>query len=87
MIPAQLRQDQDSKGDRQRQGGSGAIHDPRGTIFSATVGPGGGGGGTKVSAADIPVGVISNYRMTCLLMTYTCMATVYREQCTTSEGS
>ena len=48
---------------------------------------GGGGGGTKVSAADIPVGVISNYRMTCLLMTYTCMATVYREQCTTSEGS
>ena len=47
MIPAQLRQDQDSKGDRQRQGGSGAIHDPRGTIFSATVGPGGGGGGPR----------------------------------------
>ena len=86
MIPAQLRQDQDSKGDRQRQGGTicGAIHDPRGTIFSAAVGP---GGGTKVSAADIPVGPISNYRMTCLPMTYTCMVTVYREQCTTSEGS
>ena len=40
---AQLRQDQNSKGDRQRQGGNvcGAIHGPRGTIFSAVDGPGG----------------------------------------------
>ena len=81
LDPPLLRQDQDSKGDHQRQGGTvcSTIHGPRGTIFSAV---------DPVSAADVPGGPIlgeTNYRMTDIYLVhflaqpliYCCRRSVY----------